>query len=48
MILKSRFRFQIISSLGVQALDASDLLMVGYLLKILCEGAPTGAIMMIR
>jgi hypothetical protein len=46
--LKSGFRFQIIPSLGVWVSDASDLLMVGYLLELLCEGAPVGAIMMIR
>jgi hypothetical protein len=37
--LKSRFRFWIIPLLGVRALDASDLLMVGYLLELLYDGS---------
>jgi hypothetical protein len=32
--LKSRFRFWIIPALGDRALDASNLLMVGYLLEL--------------
>jgi hypothetical protein len=47
-MLKSGFRFWIIPSLDVQASNASDLPMVGCLLDLLCEGAPTGATMMIR
>jgi hypothetical protein len=47
-MLKSGFKFWIISSLGVQASDASHLPMVGYLLELLCEGALIGATMMIR
>jgi hypothetical protein len=46
--LKSKFRFYIISSLGVWALDASDLLMVGYMLELFYEGAPAEATMMMR
>jgi hypothetical protein len=34
--------------LDIQASDASDLLMVGYLLELLCDGAPAEATMMIR
>jgi hypothetical protein len=48
MALKSRFRFWIITSLGVWASDTSDLPMVGYRLELLCEGPPTGATLMIR
>jgi hypothetical protein len=48
MALKSEFRFWIILSLGVRALDASDLPMVGYLLELLCEVAPVGATMIMR
>jgi hypothetical protein len=47
-VLKSGFRFQIILSLAIWASDTSDLLMVGYLVELLCDGAPTGATMMIR
>jgi hypothetical protein len=38
--LKFKFRFWVIPSLDVRASDASDHLMVGYLLELLCEGAP--------
>jgi hypothetical protein len=48
MALKSVFRFWIIPSLDVRASDASDLLMMGYQLELLCEGSPAGATMMIR
>jgi hypothetical protein len=44
----SGFRFRIILSMGIQALDASDVSMVGYLLELFYEGAPTGATMMMR
>jgi hypothetical protein len=47
-MLKSGFRFWANLSLGVQASDASDQMMVGYLLEQFCEGAPVGATMMIR
>jgi hypothetical protein len=47
-MLMSGFKFQIIPSLGVQASDASDLPMVGYLLELLCDDALAGATMMIR
>jgi hypothetical protein len=47
-MLKSEFRFWIILSLGIQASDASDLPMVGYLLELFCEGAPAEATMMMR
>jgi hypothetical protein len=46
--LKSGFKFWANLSLRVQASDASDLLMVEYLLELLCEGAPVGATIMIR
>jgi hypothetical protein len=46
--LKFGFRFQIIPSLGVRASDASDLLMVGSRLELLCEGPLGEATMMIR
>jgi hypothetical protein len=46
--LKSKFRFRANLSLGVWTSDASDLLMVGYLLELFCEGAPVGATMMMR
>jgi hypothetical protein len=47
-MLKSLFKFRTNLSLGVRASDASDLPMVGYLLELLCEGAPVGATMMMR
>jgi hypothetical protein len=47
-VLKFGFRFQIIPSLGVRASDASDLLMVGSRLELLCEGPLGEATMMIR
>jgi hypothetical protein len=48
MALMSGFRFRIFLSLGVRASDASDLLMVGYLLELFYEGPPAGATMMMR
>jgi hypothetical protein len=39
---------RVILSLDIRASDASDLLMVGYQLELLCEGPPAGAIMTIR
>jgi hypothetical protein len=48
MTLKYRFRFWIIPWLGVRALDTSDLLMVGYLLELLCDGSLIGATIKIR
>jgi hypothetical protein len=47
MVLKSRFRFRIIPSLDVWAMDAFDLLIVGYLLELLYDGASVRATMMI-
>jgi hypothetical protein len=46
--LKSGFRFRTIQSLDVRASDASDLLMVGYLLELFYDGAPIGATRMMR
>jgi hypothetical protein len=48
MALKPGFRFWANLSLSVQASDAFDLSMVGYLLEMFCEGAPIGANMMMR
>jgi hypothetical protein len=48
MALISRFRFWIIPSLGVQASDAYDIPMVGYLLELLCDGSPFGATIKMR
>jgi hypothetical protein len=42
MALKSGFRFQIIASLGVQASDVFDLLMVGYQLELFFSRVPIG------
>jgi hypothetical protein len=46
--LKSEFRFWANLSLGIRASDTFDLPIVGYLLELFCEGAPTGATMMMR
>jgi hypothetical protein len=46
--LKSRFKFWTKPLLSVQASDASDLLMVRYLLELLCDRSPFGATMQIR
>jgi hypothetical protein len=48
MVLKSEFRFRTILVLGVWALDASEPLMVGYLLELLCEVALAGPTMLMR
>jgi hypothetical protein len=48
MVLMSEFIFRIILTLGVHASDASDLIIVGYLLELLCDGSPVEATMMIR
>jgi hypothetical protein len=48
MALKSEFRFWANLSLGVQASNASDLLMVGYLLELFYEGNLARATMMMR
>jgi hypothetical protein len=42
-MLKFELRFWIIPLLGVRASDASDFLMVKYLLELLCDGSPFGA-----
>jgi hypothetical protein len=47
-MLKFGFRLWANLSLGVQASDTFDLLMVGYLLELFYEGAPAGATMMMR
>jgi hypothetical protein len=46
--LKSGFKFWIKPPLGVQASDASNLLMVGYLLEVLFNRSPFRATMQIR
>jgi hypothetical protein len=43
--MKYGFRFWISPTLGVRASDASDLLMVGYLLELLCDVSSLGATM---
>jgi hypothetical protein len=48
MVLKFEFRFRTILVLGVWALDASEPLMVGYLLELLCEVALAGPTMLMR
>jgi hypothetical protein len=48
MVLKSRFRFQTKTALGVRASDASDLPMVVYLLELLCDRSPFGATIRMR
>jgi hypothetical protein len=48
IVLKSGFRFQTKPPLDVQASDAFDLPIVGYLMKLLCDRSPFGAIMQIR
>jgi hypothetical protein len=47
-VLMYEFKFRANLLLGVRASYASDLLMVGYLLKLFWEGAPVGATMMMR
>jgi hypothetical protein len=42
------FRFWTSLTLGVRAIDASDLPMVGNLLELLCDGSSLGATMQIR
>jgi hypothetical protein len=41
--LKYGSKFQTKPPLGIRASDASDLLMVGYLLELLCDQSPFGA-----
>jgi hypothetical protein len=48
MAFKSKLRFWIIPSLGVRASNTSDLLMVGYLLELLCDGSSFEATMKMR
>jgi hypothetical protein len=45
--LKSGFKFRIKPPFGVQASDASDLSMMGYLLEMLCDRSQFGATMQI-
>jgi hypothetical protein len=46
--LKSGFRLRINPALGVRASNASDLLIVQYLLELLCDRSPFGATIKIR
>jgi hypothetical protein len=48
MVLMSEFRFRILLTLGVHASDASDLIIVEYLLELLCDGSLVEATVMIR
>jgi hypothetical protein len=47
-VLKSRLRFQTTLLMGVRALDASDPLMVGYLLELFQECALAGPTMLMQ